>query len=187
MSISSHSYTTYLITTLPHSATHILSYSPANSVHPPRPQDKFTRSVAEYRNLQDRTERDKRAAREFAIQGFAKDLLDSIDNLGRALGAVPTEAREPATDDNKALVDLYGGLQMTESILLGTLRKHGVERVDPSGEPFDPNRHEAVFQAPSPDKDPGTVMYVQQTGYVLNGRTLRAAKVGVVAAPQKEA
>lgn len=62
---------------------------------------------------------------------------------------------------------------MTESILLGTLKKHGLEKIDPIGQPFDPNRHEATFQAPMPDKEPNTVFLVQQTGFVLNGRTIR--------------
>ncbi|KAL0635730.1 GrpE, mitochondrial [Maublancomyces gigas] len=143
-------------------------------------KDKFTRTVADFRNLQDRTERDKKAARDFAIQKFAKDLVDSVDNLDRALTAVPEESRSNA-ENNKDLVDLYNGLKMTESILLDTLKKHGLEKIDPIGQPFDPNRHEATFQAPMPDKEPNTVFLVQQTGFVLNGRTIRAAKVGIVA------
>jgi len=146
-------------------------------------KDKFQRSVADYRNLIDRTERDKKNARDFAIQKFAKDLVDSVDNLDRALGAVPEQALADA-EKNKELVDLYNGLKMTESILLGTLKKHGLEKVDPVGEPFDPNKHEATFQVPMPDKEPNTVFHVQQTGFLLNGRTVRAAKVGVVASPQ---
>ena len=166
-------------------------------------QDKFTRAVAEFRNLQDRAERDKKSAREFAIQKFAKDLCDSVDNLDRALGAVPEETRADSTR-NKELVDLYNGLRMTEEILLGTMKKHGLEKIDPLGETFDPNLHEATFQAPMPDKEPGSVFHVQQTGFTLNGRTIRvcyisnpnacdvlannsikAAKVGVVAQPPK--
>lgn len=140
--------------------------------HSPTAQDKFTRTVADFRNLQDRTERDKKAARDFAIQKFAKDLVDSVDNLDRALSAVPEDARSNA-ETNKDLVDLYNGLKMTESILLGTLRKHGLEKIDPIGELFDPNRHEATFQTPVPGKEPNTVFLVQQTGFVLNGRTIR--------------
>lgn len=128
--------------------------------------------MADFRNLQDRTERDKKAARDFAIQKFAKDLVDSVDNLDRALSAVPEDARSNA-ETNKDLVDLYNGLKMTEDILLGTLRKHGLEKIDPIGEPFDPNRHEATFQTPMPGKEPNTVFHVQQTGFVLNGRTIR--------------
>ncbi|KAI5800027.1 GrpE-domain-containing protein [Geopyxis carbonaria] len=145
-------------------------------------KDKFARAVAEFRNLQDRTERDKRTARDFAIQKFAKDLVDSVDNLDRALSAVPEESRTNA-EKNKELVDFYNGLKMTEEILLNTLKKHGLEKINPVGEEFDPNKHEATFQVPMPDKTPNTVFHVQQTGFMLNGRTIRAAKVGVVASP----
>lgn len=126
--------------------------------------------MADFRNLQDRTEREKKTARDFAIQKFAKDLVDSVDNLDRALSAVPTESR---TEENKDLMNLYNGLKMTEEILLNTLKRHGLEKVDPMGEVFDPNKHEAVFQVPMPDKEPGTVLNVQQIGFALNGRTIR--------------
>lgn len=98
--------------------------------------------------------------------------MDSVDNLDRALQAVPEEARNDSSK-NKELVDLYNGLKMTEDILLNTMKKHGLEKVDPLGQPFDPNLHEATFQAPMPDKEPNTVFHVQQTGFTLNGRTIR--------------
>lgn len=138
------------------------------------PQDKFTRAVAEFRNFQERSERDKRAAREFAIQKFAKDLVDSVDNLDRALQAVPEGARTD-TENNKELVDLYNGLKMTEEILLNTMKKHGLEKINPMGEQFDPNAHEATFMVQMPDKEPGSVFHVQQTGFTLNGRTIRVS------------
>ncbi|RPB05554.1 GrpE-domain-containing protein [Choiromyces venosus 120613-1] len=142
-------------------------------------KDRFQRAVADFRNLQDRTEREKKTARDFAIQKFAKDLVESVDNLDRALTTVPAESR---TEENKDLMNLYNGLKMTEDVLLNTLKRHGLEKVDPMGQVFDPNKHEAVFQVPMSDKEPGTVFNVQQTGFALNGRTIRAAKVGVVAA-----
>lgn len=71
-------------------------------------------------------------------------------------------------------MDLYNGLKMTEEILLNTLKRHGLEKVSPMGEAFDPNKHEAVFQVPMSDKEPGTVFEVQQIGFALNGRTIRA-------------
>lgn len=147
---------------------------------------KFTRTVADFRNLQDRTEREKRAAKDFAIQGFAKDLVDSVDNFDRALSAVPEEVRANA-DKNKELVDLYNGLKMTEEILLGTLKKHGLEKIDPAGEPFDPNRHEAVYQLAVPDKEPNTVFHVQQTGFSLNGRTIRVSDHPIPFQPRRGA
>ncbi|KAK5119390.1 hypothetical protein LTR85_007746 [Meristemomyces frigidus] len=141
--------------------------------------DRVKRSVAEYRNLQEQTKREIQAARDFALQRFAKDLLDSVDNLDRALANVPTEK---LTDENKDLVNLHSGLKMTEDILMGTLKKHGMERFDPAetGDKFDPNKMEATFQAPQPGKEEGAVFYTQQKGFTLNGRVLRAAKVGVV-------
>jgi molecular chaperone GrpE len=150
-------------------------------------KDKYLRSVAEFRNLQERTKRDMDAARNFAIQRFAKDLLESIDNFDRALLAVPAEKLSAErTDDNKELLDLVDGLKMTERTLMNTLQKHGLERFDPSeqvegkAQKFDPNLHEATFMAPSPNMEDGDVMHTQSKGFRLNGRVVRAAKVGVV-------
>jgi molecular chaperone GrpE len=142
-------------------------------------KDKYLRSVADFRNLQERTKREVQAAKDFALQRFAKDLVDSVDNLDRALTTVPPEKLK---SDNNDLVTLHDGIKMTETILMQTLKKHGLERVDPSEamEKFDPNKHEAVFMAPQPDKEDGVVFHTQQKGFTLNGRVLRAAKVGVV-------
>lgn len=142
-------------------------------------KDKYIRQVAEYRNLQTRTERDVANAKDFAIQKFAKDLIESVDNLERALETVPPEARDDKTK-NAELVSLYGGLKMTESILMKTLERHGLKKFTGMGEKFNPNLHEVLYEAPIPDKEAGTIMQVQSTGYTLNGRTIRAAKVGVV-------
>ncbi|MCJ1476482.1 Mitochondrial matrix cochaperone [Lambiella insularis] len=143
-------------------------------------KDKYLRSVADFRNLQERTKRDVAAARDFAISRFAKDLVDSVDNLDRALGTVPAE--KLADGGNADLKNLYDGLKMTERILMQTLGKHGLERFDPGekGERFDPNRHEATFMTKVEGKDDGSVFMTQQTGFSLNGRVIRAAKVGVV-------
>lgn len=140
------------------------------------------RTVADFRNLQDRTQREVKTARDFAIQKFAKDLVDSVDNLDRAMGMVPVEKLE-AEDRPEHLQDfanLYEGLKMTEEILMKTLEKHGLERLNPTGDKFNPNDHEATFMAPQPEKEDNTVFFVQQKGFKLNGRVLRAAKVGVV-------
>ena len=146
------------------------------------PQDKCLRTVADFRNLQDRTQREVKTARDFAIQKFAKDLVDSVDNLDRALEMVPKEklAAAEKSEDLQELVNLYDGLKMTEDILMQTLAKHGLERLNPDGEKFNPNEHEATFMAPQPDKEDNTVFHIQQKGFKLNGRVLRAAKVGVV-------
>lgn len=115
-------------------------------------------------------------AREFALQRFAKDLVDSVDNLDRALATVSPETLS-AADVNEDLKQLHDGLRMTEKIMMQTLKKHGLERFDPSveGEKFNPNVHEATFQTPQPDKENGTVFYTQQKGYMLNGRVLRVS------------
>lgn len=112
-----------------------------------------------------------------------------------ALTAVPSELREKSTSlqseiakDAEKVVDqltnLYTGVSMTESELIKALKRHGVERENPEGEAFDPNRHQALFQAPMPDKEAGTIFAVQKMGYTLKGRVLRPAQVGVVADSQ---
>ncbi|KAI4870670.1 GrpE-domain-containing protein [Hypoxylon rubiginosum] len=143
-------------------------------------KDKYLRSVADFRNLQDRTQREMKAARDFAIQRFAKDLVDSVDNLDRALTVGKEKIQTAAEEKNEDLLNFYEGVKMTETNMLQTLSKHGLERFDPEGEKFNPNEHEATFMTPIPDKEDNTVFHVQQKGFKLNGRVLRAAKVGVV-------
>ncbi|KAL0260452.1 GrpE, mitochondrial [Diplodia seriata] len=142
-------------------------------------KDKYLRSVADFRNLQERTKREVQAAKDFAIQRFARDLVESVDNLDRALSTVP---KDKLVEENKDLVTLYDGLNMTNTVMINTLKRHGLERFDPSteSETFDPNLHEAVFQTPMPDKEDGTCFFTQRTGFLLNGRVLRPAQVGVV-------
>ncbi|KAK3345409.1 GrpE-domain-containing protein [Neurospora tetraspora] len=145
-------------------------------------KDKCLRTVADFRNLQERTAREVKQAKDFAIQKFAKDLVESVDNFDRALSVVPEEKlkSEEQSEHFKDLVNLYEGLKMTENILLQTLKKHGLERIEPMGEVFNPNEHEATFMAPMPDKEHNVVFHVQQKGFKLNGRVLRPAQVGVV-------
>lgn len=144
-------------------------------------QDKYLRSVADFRNLQERTRREMDAARNFAIQRFAADLIESLDNLERAMEVVPKDQ----VKDNKAnqdLFDLYSGLQMSERILMNTLKKHGLVRFNPGelvdGKPqqFDPSIHEAVFMSPSPGQNDGEIMHTQCKGFTLNGRVLRVSQ-----------
>lgn len=144
-------------------------------------QDKYLRSVAEFRNLQDRTMREVKAARDFAIQRFAQDLVESVDNLDRALTMGQEKMKvEEGKEANVDLNNFYEGVKMTETGMLQTLSKHGLDRFSPEGEKFNPNEHEATFMTPMPGKEENTVFHVQQKGYKLNGRVLRAAKVGVV-------
>jgi len=123
-----------------------------------------------------------KAARDYAIQKFAKDLVDSVDNFDRALTMVPEEKlnAQEKTEHLQDLVNLHEGLKMTENILMQTLKNHGLERFDPNGEKFNPNEHEATFMTPMADKEDNTVFHTQQKGFRLNGRVLRPAKVGVV-------
>ncbi|ORY87075.1 GrpE nucleotide exchange factor, partial [Protomyces lactucae-debilis] len=142
-------------------------------------KDKYLRQVAETRNQQTRAERDVANAKDFAIQKFAKDLIESVDNFERALETVPKELREDK-EKHPDLASLYGGLKMTEGILMRTLERHGLKRFTGMGEKFNPNQHEVLYEVPMPDKEAGTIFQVQSTGFTLNGRTIRAAKVGVV-------
>lgn len=149
--------------------------------------------MADQENLRERTRKEISSAQEFAIQKFAKDLLDTVDILGMALQSVPENLRtkekatEAALEADKLvdqLTNLYTGVSMTETELVKTLKRHGVEQQNPEGEAFDPNQHQALFQAPMPGKEAGTVFAVQKLGYTLKGRVLRPAQVGVVAEQQ---
>jgi molecular chaperone GrpE len=142
-------------------------------------KERYTRSVADFRNLQDTTKREIQKAKDYALQKFAKDLLESVDNFDRALSVVPEDKRDDR-ERHKELVDLYEGIKMTQDVFERTLSRHGLVKLNPLGEKFDPNVHEATFEVPQPDKEPGTVFHVQQTGFSLHDRVLRAPKVGVV-------
>lgn len=136
----------------------------------------YARAVADFRNLQESTKKEVQKSKDFALQKFAKDLLESVDNFGLALNAV----KEETLSSNEEVKNLYDGVSMTRNVFEKTLAKHGIEKIDPMGETFDPNQHEATFEIPQPDKEPGTVFHVQQPGYTLNSRVLRPAKVGLV-------
>lgn len=136
----------------------------------------YAKAVADFRNLQDSTKKEIQKAKDFALQKFAKDLIVSLDNFQLALQSV----KEDTLKTNEEVKNLYDGVEMTRSVFERTLTTHGIEKIDPMGEPFDPNTHEAAFEIPQPDKEPGTVFHVQQPGYTLNSRVLRPAKVGIV-------
>ncbi|KAG0013650.1 Mitochondrial matrix cochaperone [Entomortierella chlamydospora] len=130
-------------------------------------------------NLRQRTAKEVASTKEYAIQKFAKDLLDTADILVLAIKNVPAEEISE-TSTNNHLKSLHTGVSMTRDELLKTLKRHGVEPYDPINEKFDPNLHQANFQVPMPDKEPGTVFDVQKVGFMLKGRVLRPAQVGVV-------
>ena len=131
-------------------------------------------------NLRERTRKEIEHTAQFAIQKFAKDLVNTVDVLNLALNSVPDDARKDAQEKNPHLHSLYTGVSMTEAELLKTLKRFGVEQMNPLGEKFDPNKHEAIFQTAMPDKEAGTVFTVEKVGYLLNGRIIRPAQVGVV-------
>ncbi|CAJ2639872.1 protein grpE-like [Trifolium pratense] len=147
-------------------------------------QDKVLRTYAEMENVMDRTKRNAENSKKFAIQNFAKSLLDVADNLGRASSVVKesfSKIESPKESDEaaKLLKTLLEGVEMTEKQLAEVLKKHGVEKFDPTNEPFDPNRHNAIFQIPDATKPPGTVGVVLKAGYMLYDRVIRPAEVGV--------
>jgi molecular chaperone GrpE len=130
-------------------------------------------------NLRQRTQKEKEQASQFAIQKFVKDLVDTVDILGLALKATP-EAKCNDKENHKELADLFSGVSMTQIELLKTLKRHGVEQINPIDQEFDPNQHQALYQAPIPGKEANSVFAVEKIGYTLNGRVIRPAQVGVV-------
>ena len=138
---------------------------------------------AELQNVQRRTAEEKKTMGDHAISRLAKDLTESVDVLDLALRSVPEPLRTTKSEDNEAsrsLVELYDGVSLTRKSILDMLRTHGIEAFDPLGEKFDPLLHEALYQAPVPGKEPGSVLDCSKIGYMIKGRLLRAAQVGVV-------
>ena len=142
-------------------------------------KDRVLRTLAEMENLRRRTTRDVEEARKFANTGFARDLLEVADNLGRALASVPPEARS----QSEFMKNLVMGVEMTERSLQSAFEKHQVRRIEPRrGERFDHNLHQAMFEVPTAELPAGTVAEVIQAGYVVADRLLRPALVGVAKA-----
>jgi len=139
-------------------------------------KDRALRTVAEMENLRRRTARDVHDARAYAIANFARDMLSVSDNLRRAIDAVPAEAKEGG---DAGLSGLIEGVEMTERSMLSALERHGVKKLSPEGEKFDPNFHQAMFEVPNPDVPANTVLQVVQPGYSIGERVLRPAMVGV--------
>lgn len=139
-------------------------------------KDKLLRTLAEMENVRRRTAREVADARQYAVAGFARDVLGVADNMRRALDAVGAELREKADEGLKALID---GVDLTERELLKVMEKHGIQRFDPRGERFDPNLHQAMYEVPDASVAPGTIVQVMQAGYKIGERMLRPALVGV--------
>ncbi|CCD96446.1 Protein grpE (HSP-70 cofactor) [Bradyrhizobium sp. ORS 375] len=139
-------------------------------------RDKMLRTLAEMENLRKRTAREVADARMYGITGFARDVLDIADNLQRALDAVPAETRDNADPGLKSLIE---GVELTERSLLNTLEKNGVKKFDPTGQKFDPNFQQAMYEVPDASVPSGTVVQVVQAGFMIGERVLRPALVGV--------
>jgi molecular chaperone GrpE len=139
-------------------------------------KDQILRAQAEAENVRRRAQRDVENAHKFALEKFCSDLLPVIDSLEKAVDI----ARKGEGGDVAAIAE---GVELSLRMFLGVMNKAGVEQVNPLGEPFDPQRHEAMAMVPNPHAEPNSVMDVMQKGYLLNGRLVRAAMVVVSKAP----
>jgi len=144
-------------------------------------KDSLLRSLAEQENTRRIARRDVANSKSFAISSFAKSLLDTSDNLTRALDAVPEELRHDH-ENHPVLANLYEGISMTDDGLNKAFAKNGLKKYGEKGEKFDPNLHEALFEYPDPEGEPGNIGQVMKVGFMLNERVVRPAEVGVVKA-----
>ena len=142
-------------------------------------KDQLLRALAENENTRRRAERDREDATKFAVSNFARDMVGIADDLSRALDSLP---EDQASEDGplKTLVD---GVEITRRNLSAAFHRQHISRIDPEGEKFDHNLHEAMFEVETDDKEPGTVVQVIQHGYKIHDRLLRPARVGVAKKP----
>lgn len=146
-------------------------------------RDKVLRTLAEAENVRKRAERERDEASKFAVTNFARDVVGVADNLRRTLDS----ARNPSESDSSKLAALLAGVELTERALIAMLEKYNVKIVEPLGQKFDPNLHQAMFEVPDTGKDAGTVVQVIQAGFTISGRLLRPAMVGIAkAAPRAD-
>ncbi len=142
-------------------------------------KDQALRALADAENTRRRSERDKADALKYASLPLLRDLVKVADNMSRALAHGPAEgeAESPAA---KALRE---GVALTEKELMAAFARHGVSRIDPAGEPLNPERHEAMLEIPDPNAEPGTIVQVLEPGWILHDRLIRPARVGVARKP----
>jgi molecular chaperone GrpE len=138
-------------------------------------KDRLLRALAEVENVRRRADRDLNDTRQYAVAKFAGDMLRVADNMERAIASIPAEALK----DEGAFKTLIQGVELTEKEMQRSLEKHGVKKLNPMGERFDPNFHEALFELPDPSVPNGTVTQVVEPGYAIGSRPLRSAKVGI--------
>ena len=142
-------------------------------------KERLLRTAADMDNLRKRAEREKAEATLYAATNFARDLLSVADNMQRALAAVTPEAREQADEGTK---NLLVGIELTERELLKVFQRYNIRKVDTVGAKFDPNFHQALFEMPTKEHPPGTVVQEMQSGFAIGERCLRPAMVGVAKA-----
>jgi len=145
-------------------------------------KDQALRALAEMENTRRRAERELQDMSKYAVTGFARDLVNVLENLQRALDSIPADMKET----QPAVANLAVGVEMTLKELLGIFNRQGIQRIDPMGQKFDHNFHQAVAQIDTPDAQAGTVVQVLQAGYVIHDRLLRPAMVGVAAGVAKQ-
>src|SRR2546423_14155327 len=139
-------------------------------------KDRLLRTLADMENLRRRTDREVADARVYGVTNFARDILAVADNMERAMKALDDEIREKADAGVKALLD---GVELTERELIKVMEKHGVKKIEPQGQKFDPNLHQAMFEVSDASVPAGTVVQIMQPGYTIGERMLRPALVGV--------
>ena len=139
-------------------------------------KDRLLRTLADMDNMRKRTEREVADARVYGISTFARDIVGVADNMHRAMAALDDELRAKADEATKVLLE---GVELTERELINVLEKHGVKRIDPLGQKFDPNRHQAMFEVEDLSVPSGSVVQVMQAGYLIGERVLRPALVAV--------
>lgn len=142
-------------------------------------KDQLLRALAEQENIRGIAKRDVENARSFAVASFAKSLLDTSDNLTRAMDAVPEEYRAD-TENNAVLATLYEGISMTDNGLNKAFTKNGLKKYGEPGDKFDPNLHDALFEYPDEKLEAGSIGEVMKVGFMLNERVIRPAEVGVI-------
>jgi len=147
-------------------------------------KDRLLRALAEMENLRRRTEREVADARHYGIASFARDILGVADNRQRAMQALDAELREKADSTVQALLD---GVELTERELLKVLEKHGIKKIEPLGEKFDPHLHQAMYEVPDASVPAGSIVQVVQPGYVIADRVLRPALVAIAKGGPKTA
>jgi len=138
-------------------------------------KDQLMRSLADGENLRKRTQKDVEHAKKYSHISFIKELVSSVDNLQRALQSIP----EDTSSLPEPIKNLIVGLEIVEKEVISTLEKHNVKQINPLGEKFDYNFHQAMFEVVTNESDPGTVVEVSQKGYLLYDRLVRPAMVGI--------